>query len=133
MKKNQVALVVSLLFVVILLMVINRFYGKTYRGTLHGYVTMNIGLLEQKNNLEAKNEQMIVDFENQALINPKDSRFKAYRDNAIQIAKFGKEMNDYIEKMKIELVMKCDGVDETKAKDRVMHPFAVRRKGDYNK
>src|SRR5688572_14738760 len=100
---------------------------------LHAFVVVNIGLLQQKANIESKNASTIAEFENQVLVNPKNDKIKMYRDQAHEVSTKAKELNDFIEKMKIEMVMKTDGVDEAKAKERVEHPFQIDRKDDYDR
>lgn len=100
---------------------------------LHAFVVVNIGLLQQKANIESKNASTIAEFQNQVTVNPKNDRIKGFHDEAIKVAQLSKAMNDMIEKMKIEMVMATDGVDETKAKERVENPFKVERKDDYDR
>lgn len=100
---------------------------------LHAFVVVNIGLLQQKANIESKNSATIAEFNNQVMVNPKNDRIKGFHDDAVKVAQLSKAVNDMIEKMKVEMVMACDGVDEAKAKERIENPFKVERKDDYDR
>ncbi len=100
---------------------------------LHAFVVVNIGLLQQKANIEQKNAATIDEFQNQVTIAKNDQKIAGYRDEALEVAKLSKELNEYIEQMKIQMVMATDAVDETKAKERVENPFKVERKDDYDR
>src|SRR5688572_12738683 len=100
---------------------------------LHAFVVVNIGLLQQKENLEKKNEASMAQFANEIVTNPKDQKRKDLNEKAIQVAKLAKEVNDYIENMKVEMVKLTDGIDDTKAKERIADPFKIDRKDDYDR
>lgn len=107
--------------------------SKERRRTLQSFAIVNIGLLSQKQNTEEVNMQIITAFANEMVINPKDQKRKYLYQMAVQVGQLSKEMNDYIESMKIDLVAMTDGCDQTKAKERVSNPLNVVRKGNYKK
>jgi len=100
---------------------------------LNAFVVINMGLNQQRANLEQKNEATINQFQSQVITNPKNEKIKKFKEQADEIAKESKILADYIEEMKIALVTTVDGVDETEAKNRVEHPALVSKKDDYDK
>lgn len=99
---------------------------------LNAFVVINIGLNQQRANLEQKNEARINEFEQQVIQDAKNQKMKDYRDKAVQISKDAKELVDFIEQMKIDLVKEVDGCSDEKAKERVLNPTMVSRKDDYD-
>jgi len=100
---------------------------------LHAFVVVNIGLLQQKENLEKKNEGSMAQFASEVVTNPKDQKRKDLNEKAIQVGKLSEELNDYLEKMKVDMVMMTEPTDETKAKERIKNPFLIGRKEDYDR
>lgn len=100
---------------------------------LHAFVVVNIGLNQQNENLMNKNEGTRQQFASEITTNPKDQKRKDLNEKAIQVGKLSQEVCDFIEQMKVEMVMATDGCDETKAKERIADPFKVDRKDDYDR
>lgn len=100
---------------------------------LHAFVVVNIGLLQQKANLESKNEAAFNQFQQEVQSNPKDDKRKKLLATATDVSKIAKAMNDFIENMKVEMVKATDGVDDAKAKERIANPFLIERKDDYDR
>jgi len=101
---------------------------------LHAFVVVNIGLMQQKENLESKNDAAIGQFANEVTTNPKDQKRKELNQKAIEVGKIAKTMNDYIETMKVEMVKATEGIsDEAEAKKRIANPFLIDRKDDYDR
>lgn len=100
---------------------------------LNAFVVVNIGLKQQLSNLEQKNHATIEEFETQVLTNEGNKRIEKYRDQANEIGVVSKELVDYIETMKVDLIKLVDGVDETEAKKRIENPYLVGKKDDYDK
>ena len=100
---------------------------------LHAFVVANIGLMQQKVNLEEKTISTLVEFDNQVVISRGDLKAKNYNDQAIAVHRLSNGINNYIEQMKVDLVVYTDGCSLDKAKERVLHPFMIRRKSDYVK
>ncbi len=97
---------------------------------LRSFAVINIGLMQQKENTEESNMGIIHELSNQTVISPKDARIKNLQQNALEVGTLAKELNDWIEEMKIELVATTDGCDQAKAKERVLNPLTVVRKGN---
>jgi gliding motility-associated protein GldM len=100
---------------------------------LHAFVVVNIGLNQQNENLRSKNEGTRSQFASEIVTNPKDQKRKELNEKAIQVGKLSQELCDFIEQMKVEMVMKTDGCPEDKAKERIKDPFKVDRKDDYDR
>lgn len=100
---------------------------------LNAFVVVNIGLKQQLSNLEQKNGATIGEFDTQVMTNEGNKRIEKYRDQAHEIGDLSKELVDYIEGLKVELIKMVDGVDETEAKKRIENPYLVGKKDDYDK
>ncbi len=77
-------------------------------------------------------QTILTDFSNQRIIDSGNVRTKFLNEQALYIKKISDELTSDIQKMKVEMVMKVDKVDETKAMDLVVHPMKVNRKDDYD-
>lgn len=99
---------------------------------LNAFVVINMGLLQQKESLNDKNNAVLNDFVNQKKIDSTNKRLAFLNEKAIYVKGISDELSNYIEKMKIDLVVKVDDVDETKAKDVINNPVKVDRKDDYD-
>ncbi len=100
---------------------------------LHAFVVVNIGLLQQNENLVSNNAGIYGTLKEEMDKNPKDEKRKKLHATATQVVDLTKKMNDFIENMKVEMVKATDGVDETKAKERIKNPFLIERKDDYDR
>lgn len=100
---------------------------------LHAFVVVNIGLMQQKENLVHNNAGIYSTLAEESQKNPKDEKRKDLLKTATTVVELTKKMDEYIEKMKVDMVMKTDGVDETKAKERIKNPFLIERKDDYDR
>jgi gliding motility-associated protein GldM len=99
---------------------------------LNAFVVINMGLLQQNKSLDSKNESVITDFSNQRTLDSSNSRIKFLNEQALYIKNISDELSNEIENMKIDMVMKVDKVDKTKALDLVTNPMKVNRKDDYD-
>jgi gliding motility-associated protein GldM len=99
---------------------------------LDAFVVINMGLLQQKASLESKNTAMLNQFSTQLVVDSNNSRLKFLNEEAINVTHLSDELSDEIEKMKVDLVVKVDKVDESKAKDVIQNPMKVDKKDDYD-
>jgi gliding motility-associated protein GldM len=99
---------------------------------LNAFVIINMGLLQQKESIEHKNEAILTEFSNQRIIDSANTRLQFLDSQAIYINRISGELISDIEKMKVEMVVKVDKVNETKALDLVKNPMKVDRKDDYD-
>lgn len=99
---------------------------------LDAFVVINMGLLQQKESLESKNTAMLNQFSTQCMIDEKNLRLKFLNEQAINVTHISDELSNEIEKMKEELVVEVDGVNESKAKDVIKNPMLVNKKDDYD-
>lgn len=99
---------------------------------LDAFVVINMGLLQQKESLEQKNETVINDFSNQLLIDPANKRLAFLNEQALYIKQVSDKLTLEIEQMKVDLVKKVDGVDESKAREVIVDPMKADRKDDYD-
>jgi gliding motility-associated protein GldM len=99
---------------------------------LNAFVVINMGLLQQNKSLDSKNESVITDFSNQNTLDPNNTRIKFLNEQALYIKRISDELSKEIENMKVDMVMKVDKVDQTKALDLVVNPMKVNRKDDYD-
>ncbi len=76
---------------------------------------------------------IINDLMDQTTNNPENERIKIIEQKAIEVGRLSKSLNDWIEAMKIDLIVMLDECDETKAKERVSSPFRIKHKGNYGK
>jgi len=100
---------------------------------LHAFVVVNIGLMQQNENLISNNAGIYNTLKEEMDKNPKDEKRKNLHATASTVVKLTTDMDAFIETMKTEMVMKTDGVDETKAKERIKNPFLIERKDDYDR
>lgn len=108
-------------------------FRNSCRETLHSFVVLNIGLMQQKENIEEKNYATLSEFENQVTISKNNPRIKFFRDEAMQVHKKSNELDKYIHNLKIEMVGFTEAVSLDIAKKRVDNPFLIKRKGDYKR
>jgi gliding motility-associated protein GldM len=99
---------------------------------LDAFVVVNMGLLQQKANLETKNDAMVSGLGEQLALDSGNQRLRMLYGEAKQITVLSSGLSDYIETMKVELVKKVDGVDEPKALEIVKQPSLVSKKDDYD-
>jgi gliding motility-associated protein GldM len=107
--------------------------SKERRRAIQSFAIVNLGLLNQKQHTEEVNMQLITAFTNEMTINPKDQKRKYLYQKSVQVGQLSKELNDWIENMKIDLVAITDGCEQAQAKERVSNPLTVVRKGNYKK
>lgn len=93
----------------------------------------NIGLLDKKQTIEKRNEVIINYLMNLSSIYPLNDTIKSLTQNAQKVTQMSKVLNDWIDTMKTELVMFIDQCNETQARERVLSPLLVKRKGSYRK
>ncbi len=99
---------------------------------LDAFVKANIALNQQNGVLVSKNSGTYNELSQQVLLNPKDPKYKQAEANANQLSQYVRDMVDYIEKTKVELLVNVDGVDEATAKELIEDPFRVNKKDDYD-
>lgn len=100
---------------------------------LDAFVVVNVGLLQQRNNLDQKNSGMYTEFDNQVTINKTNERVKRLNTKALEVGKLSKELSDFIQQMKIEVLVATEGVDEARAAELAEDPAKVGKKDDYDK
>lgn len=98
---------------------------------LDAFVVVNIGLLQQRDNLTSKNSNMYVALDGQVKTDPKNPKLKFLNDEAVVIGSISKELSEYIKSMKVELVSLVDGAEG--AEEKVENPSKVEKKDDYDK
>jgi hypothetical protein len=99
---------------------------------LNSFTIANAGLLSQKQKSENANKEILSSLMNEAKQNPNDTTNRIVQ-NAQQVSSLSNELNDWIESMKIDIVVMMDGCDSIKAKERVLYPFKIANKGSYKK
>lgn len=100
---------------------------------LDAFVVVNVGLSQQKANLEAKNISTLQEFDTQVDINSKSKKHKDFRDKAYEANKISNEMVDYIEKMKIEFIKENEGLKTDEEAQKLLDdPFLVQAKDNYD-
>ncbi|MBW7936138.1 MAG: gliding motility protein GldM [Flavobacteriales bacterium] len=103
---------------------------------LDAFVVVNIGLLQQKQNIEQKNGSWYAEFHNQdEIVNKgKNPRVKDLHERAKKVRTFADEMSAFIHSMKIDLVKNVDGVtSDEEANNRISNPGLIEKKDDYDK
>lgn len=99
---------------------------------LNAFVVINMGLLKQKESIDAKNTAMLNQFNNQLLWDTANQRLKYLSQQAVYIQKIADEFSKEVEQMKVDLVVKVDDVDANKALEVIKDPMQVKRMDDYD-
>ncbi len=103
---------------------------------LDAFVVVNIGLLQQKQNLEQKNGSWYAEFHNQdEVVNKgKNPRVKQLHERAKKVRALADEMSQYIHGLKVELVKLVDAAPtDEEANNRIQNPGLISKKDDYDK
>lgn len=99
---------------------------------LDAFVVVNMGLLQQKENLDSKNLAAYNELQHQLIDDSANTRIQMLVVQAGEVRKLASETDQYIEALKLELVKKVDGADDTKALQLVKSPSLVSKKDDYD-
>src|SRR5688572_24251319 len=78
--------------------------------SIRALVVINQGLLDQKLITEKSNDNLMAMFASQAVTNPHYQRFSDLQAQATTVAKKAHGLNEYIEDLKIQMVVMADGV-----------------------
>jgi len=99
---------------------------------LDAFVKANISLMQQEQIMASKNKGTYNELANQVLLNPKDEKYKRADAQATELAKATQEMLKKLNRLKLDLLMNVEGVDEAGAKKLAENPFEVNKKDDYD-
>ena len=88
--------------------------------------------MQQEQIMASKNKGTYNELSNQVLLNPKDEKYKRAEEQANTLAKTTQEMLKKLNRLKLDLLMDVEGVDETEAKHLAENPFEVNKKDDYD-
>jgi len=99
---------------------------------LNAFVVINMGLLQQKESIQAKNTAMLNQFNNQLLWDTANQRLKYLSEQAIYIQQISDEFSKEVEQMKVDLVVKVDDIDANKALEVIKDPMQVKHMDDYD-
>ncbi len=99
---------------------------------LNAFVVINMGLLQQKQSIDSKNTAMLNQFNNQLVWDTANQRLKYLSEQALYIQKISDEFSKEVEQMKVDLVVKVDDVDNTKALEVIKDPMQVQHMDDYD-
>lgn len=100
---------------------------------LNAFVVVNVGLLQQKANLESKNAGTLTEFDTQVMTNPKNPKIKDFRDKAFEVNRLSNELVDYIEDLKVKFIVLNEGLkSEDEAKKMAIDPFLIQNKDNYD-
>ncbi len=83
---------------------------------LDAFAVLDTGLISTLQNLGTTNDKFIADFASQAEINPK--KVGPWRDKALEVQAKAKEIVDFVQEKKIEMVIEADGDDSEAIKDK---------------
>jgi len=99
---------------------------------LDAFVVVNEGLEHTNHSFDDKNRITYDAFKK--AMNDEKSKAKAqpYNDMAMKVQKLSKEMNDYIDKLKVHLVMNTDKCPEDSAKVWAVNLKSVKSKDNYD-
>lgn len=103
---------------------------------LDAFVVVNIGLLQQKQNLEQKNGSWYAEFHNQDVIvnRGKNPRVKDLHERAKKVRVLADDISAFIHSMKVDLVKLVDGApSDEEANKRIQNPGLITKKDDYDK
>ncbi|MBE2246179.1 MAG: gliding motility protein GldM [Candidatus Competibacteraceae bacterium] len=103
---------------------------------LDAFVVVNIGLLQQKQNIEQKNGSWYAEFHNQdEIVNKgKNPRVKDLNERAKKVRTYADDISAFIYSMKRDLVKQVDGAPtDDEADNRIANPGLVSKKDDYDK
>lgn len=99
---------------------------------LNAFVVVNEGLEHTNKNFEDKNNITYASFK-KLMSDPKEQqKAKPYNDMAMKVQAITKEMNEYIEKLKVHLIMETDKCPEDSAKSWAVNLMAVNSKDNYD-
>jgi gliding motility-associated protein GldM len=99
---------------------------------LDAFVKANISLMQQEQIMASKNKGTYNELSNQVLLNPKDEKYKRADAQASELSKATQEMLKKLNRLKLDLLMNVEGVDEAGAKKLAENPFEVNKKDDYD-
>lgn len=99
---------------------------------LDAFVKANISLNQQNAVLISKNQGTYNELENQERLNANDPKYKMARERADALAAKVNEVVQFIHRMKVDMVMFVDGVDENMALDAIVDPYLVNKKDNYD-
>ena len=129
--KNAESIKVSFLFLCIGILFFNMFSLllalNISKGVLAFFIkpgteiTKTASILENKSN--SLSEEILVD----SLISD-----TLYKKNIIRVKTLSDELNNFIEDIKIELISKVDGIDNTEAKVKIKNPLLINSKDNYD-
>jgi len=99
---------------------------------LDAFVKANISLMQQEQIMASKNQGTYNELASQVLLNPKDAKYKRAESQANELSKATQEMLKKINRLKLDLLINVEGVDEAGAKKLAENPFEVNKKDDYD-
>ncbi|MFZ4060162.1 MAG: gliding motility protein GldM [Bacteroidia bacterium] len=99
---------------------------------LDAFVKANISLMQQEQIMASKNKGTYNELSNQVLLNPKDDKYKRADAQATELGKATVGMLSKLNRLKLDLLMNVEGVDEAGAKKLAENPFDVNKKDDYD-
>lgn len=99
---------------------------------LDAFVVINMGLLQQKENIEQKNETILAQLENQLTTDKNNEKLKRIVENARLLQIESEKLTSEIDEMKVELIQETDKVDKETALLAMNRPVLVNKKDDYD-
>jgi gliding motility-associated protein GldM len=99
---------------------------------LDAFVKVNISLNQQNQVLVSKNNATYSELANQLQLNPGDVKYKNAFDKATLLDGYVKEIIAFFDKLKVDLLVEVEAVDETRARELLADPFEVNKKDDYD-
>lgn len=99
---------------------------------LDAFVKANISLMQQEQIMASKNMGTYNELSNQVLLNPNDEKYKQADAQASELSKVTQEMLKKLDRLRLDLLINVEGVDETGAKKLAENPFEVNKKDDYD-
>ena len=99
---------------------------------LDAFVKANISLMQQEQIMASKNMGTYNELSNQVLLNPNDEKYKRADAQASELSKVTQEMLKKLDRLRLDLLINVEGVDEAGAKKLAENPFEVNKKDDYD-
>jgi len=99
---------------------------------LDAFVKANISLMQQEQIMASKNKGTYNELSNQVLLNPNDEKYKQADAQASELSKVTQEMLKKLDRLRLDLLINVEGVDEAGAKKLAENPFEVNKKDDYD-
>jgi gliding motility-associated protein GldM len=99
---------------------------------LDAFVKANISLMQQEQIMASKNKGTYNELSNQVLLNPNDEKYKRADAQASELSKVTQEMLKKLDRLRLDLLINVEGVDEAGAKKLAENPFEVNKKDDYD-